>query len=449
MGIRNTGWKIYQRLEQYLVSNNQSTGVTKPNIPTDPDYVEPVIDLNSCPIPSDEIQDLTKIQVEILNSTTQFINCEIVVKLRDSNFPLVNEKYIKGPSQSLLTGEHIQSRNFVTINIATLTSSLNLSSFLEVYWIRGGSEELLYKTNVFNFNGEEVKIEDLFIESNPLGEKNKLKLVFKDAEITTTTTTSTTTTTTSTTTTTTEDPYTRFILFVDPSCLENSQIQGVDFVDAENIVLFSFPDIISISSGVVSKRILKGVYNIVLKVTKGGNSLLLNGFEEMTQSCVDFDESKGVNRNYFFPNVNINQSTSITLSSQEIKEKTVFARIEIKNRRVKTNVVLPYGKEEIHYADIEAVFYEDEQCITRAKYNSRLIRTKAIYFDNIGKEDFIEFDNIAVEEESSSCYIADREAEKQWDYTLNDPNQEDSDDLIVDSSYRYELLDGFRYIVVN
>lgn len=48
--MANTGYVIYQNLEEYDVETGQATGNTKPNDPSDPDYVEPVEDLQACPV---------------------------------------------------------------------------------------------------------------------------------------------------------------------------------------------------------------------------------------------------------------------------------------------------------------------------------------------------------------------------------------------------------------
>lgn len=46
---RNTGKKKYTSLYQYDGLTNQWTGLVKPNDPSDPDYVSPIIDYNVCP----------------------------------------------------------------------------------------------------------------------------------------------------------------------------------------------------------------------------------------------------------------------------------------------------------------------------------------------------------------------------------------------------------------
>jgi hypothetical protein len=47
----NTGYKAWATLEQYRADTGLITGLIKPNDPDDPDYVPPVFDTNSCPLP--------------------------------------------------------------------------------------------------------------------------------------------------------------------------------------------------------------------------------------------------------------------------------------------------------------------------------------------------------------------------------------------------------------
>lgn len=52
MATQNTGKKAWTTLQEYNTGTNQSTGTTKPNSPSDPDYVSPVVDTQSCPLPA-------------------------------------------------------------------------------------------------------------------------------------------------------------------------------------------------------------------------------------------------------------------------------------------------------------------------------------------------------------------------------------------------------------
>lgn len=47
----NTGYKGYSNLEEYNTGTGTATGPTKPNVTSDPDYVEPVYDTGYCPLP--------------------------------------------------------------------------------------------------------------------------------------------------------------------------------------------------------------------------------------------------------------------------------------------------------------------------------------------------------------------------------------------------------------
>jgi hypothetical protein len=46
----NSGYKAWTTLEQYRTDTGELTGVTKPNDPSDPDYVAPILDTDSCPL---------------------------------------------------------------------------------------------------------------------------------------------------------------------------------------------------------------------------------------------------------------------------------------------------------------------------------------------------------------------------------------------------------------
>lgn len=50
--MSNTGFKAYTNLEQYYLDSGVATGLTKPNNPSDPDYIAPFLDLTFCPLPS-------------------------------------------------------------------------------------------------------------------------------------------------------------------------------------------------------------------------------------------------------------------------------------------------------------------------------------------------------------------------------------------------------------
>jgi hypothetical protein len=48
--MANTGYKAWSTLEEYFTDTGDATGITKPNVDTDPDYVAPVYDTTMCPV---------------------------------------------------------------------------------------------------------------------------------------------------------------------------------------------------------------------------------------------------------------------------------------------------------------------------------------------------------------------------------------------------------------
>lgn len=46
--MANSGYKSFETLELYYIDNNSPTGIEKPNVITDPDYIAPVLDTVSC-----------------------------------------------------------------------------------------------------------------------------------------------------------------------------------------------------------------------------------------------------------------------------------------------------------------------------------------------------------------------------------------------------------------
>ena len=47
--MANTGYKSFTLLERYYKDDDSSTGITKPNVVTDPDYIAPFLDAINCP----------------------------------------------------------------------------------------------------------------------------------------------------------------------------------------------------------------------------------------------------------------------------------------------------------------------------------------------------------------------------------------------------------------
>ena len=48
--IRNTGLQGWHELEEYFTDTDEASGNDKANVPTDPDYVPPVQNIEDCPL---------------------------------------------------------------------------------------------------------------------------------------------------------------------------------------------------------------------------------------------------------------------------------------------------------------------------------------------------------------------------------------------------------------
>lgn len=70
--MANSGYKGWSTLEQYYTDTSAATGVTKPNIPSDANYVAPVYDLTACPV--DSIKPTPPISLWFLSSSLTSIS---------------------------------------------------------------------------------------------------------------------------------------------------------------------------------------------------------------------------------------------------------------------------------------------------------------------------------------------------------------------------------------
>lgn len=65
----NDGTKVYTLLVEYNIRTGQPTGRTKPNVPSDPNYIPPVEDLINCPLPGEPVIPYRDIVVNLLGFT--------------------------------------------------------------------------------------------------------------------------------------------------------------------------------------------------------------------------------------------------------------------------------------------------------------------------------------------------------------------------------------------
>lgn len=110
----NTGRKIYTTLYEVYTDTMEPTGRTKANIPTDPDYVPPVLDLTLCPLPGNIPDGIVTNQNEIIfivNESTKLIEWNAVRKDRFGDFPVIDVWLLQLDNTYAIVNQPIQSDN--------------------------------------------------------------------------------------------------------------------------------------------------------------------------------------------------------------------------------------------------------------------------------------------------------------------------------------------------
>lgn len=104
--MANTGQKFYQVLEQYYVDTGKATGVTKYNLPGDPDYIEPSEDLETCPLPDRTPNPQFVLSTVICVQAAPRTNSNTHAKVRDENTLSLTYGQYKKLDDSWVVGEN-------------------------------------------------------------------------------------------------------------------------------------------------------------------------------------------------------------------------------------------------------------------------------------------------------------------------------------------------------
>lgn len=134
------GWKWLVQVD----SNGVPTGVRKPNDPSDPDYVAPVINYSACPIPATTTTTSTSTTTTSTSSTsttTTTLNPAIqplkinivnqkavtIAGVNNATASPVGTAYYTGSSFNLLTGTQVQTYSGLLADNSTILYLQNLS----------------------------------------------------------------------------------------------------------------------------------------------------------------------------------------------------------------------------------------------------------------------------------------------------------------------------------
>jgi len=118
----NTGYKFYDTLERYYTDDGTSTGETKPNIKTDPDYIAPFLDEVDCP-PSKRFYNTIQTKTITRNNCgAGYSGSEVTLTAHPNQF-VSNESVLDANNQALVWLE--ANAQIYANNVGTCTISSN------------------------------------------------------------------------------------------------------------------------------------------------------------------------------------------------------------------------------------------------------------------------------------------------------------------------------------
>ncbi len=151
-GLR-TGYKAFNFLEQYYTATGENTGVTKPNSPSDPDYIAPVVDETACvPQPVDPTPDPFTF-VDVVNAELSTMYVSNAVTISGINIPvdisITTGQYRKNGGAwtnvagTVVNGDIVEvRRESSSVYETTLGTTLTVSTYSDTFSITTKEEVL-------------------------------------------------------------------------------------------------------------------------------------------------------------------------------------------------------------------------------------------------------------------------------------------------------------------
>lgn len=430
--IKNTGKVSYQYLEEYNINTNQATGRYKLNQSGDPDYVAPEQNLQLCPLSEDVEQNISTLEVIVINKASQFINFANITIKPDNSTAAFNESVGLGPTQSKTHVEQLLGE-FLSVDILSTSSSKNEPITIELRW---GSEtgDLLAKSIDFIAGNYRWIQHNVKINYQPLDLNAKLYVVVKTAEgsvvpTTTSTSTTTTTTTTTTTSTTTED-LSRFLITVVDSSISESIIEQVTLKsDAEVVAIFN-PNATNLSEA-VRNQMIRGIYTVLVSISgPNGASIEVQGLgDAVSQKYI----GQGV---YCFENIDGSEGIIVNLTERVSQNQTVYAKLTLDPTVIsEERYILPNGKIIEEKQNVIVNFFTDGAATNST--NATIQKLNYQEADGVGLAQLLNrsiFDQDGV-------ILSDKKSYTEYDYTT-------SNSPIQVKDYHYTLIPGFGYVII-
>lgn len=144
--MENTGYKSFETLERYYTDNGNSTGETKPNIVTDPDYIAPFLDTTNCP-PGARFYNTTQTKTVTRNNCNSGYSGNNVTLTAYPNQFFSNESILDANNQAIAwldANAQIYANN---VGICTMTPTTNPTVPTLQYAYYGGENMTLQWPN--------------------------------------------------------------------------------------------------------------------------------------------------------------------------------------------------------------------------------------------------------------------------------------------------------------
>ncbi|MXO07092.1 DUF5977 domain-containing protein [Flavobacterium sp. HBTb2-11-1] len=164
--MENTGYKSFETLERYYTDDNTSTGETKPNIVTDPDYIAPFLDTENCP-PGARFYNTKQTKTITRNNCSPGYLGSAVTLTANANQFVSNESELAANNQAIAwldTNAQIYANN---LGICTLDTISPTASVLNTSSITFNSLELSWTAATDNLGivGYDIFQNDIFLAS--------------------------------------------------------------------------------------------------------------------------------------------------------------------------------------------------------------------------------------------------------------------------------------------
>lgn len=144
--MENTGYKSFETLERYYTDDGTSTGETKPNLVTDPDYIAPFLDIINCPPGARFYNTKQTKTISRNNCGSGYLGSEVTLTAHPNQF-VSNESVLDANNQAIAwlnTNAQIYANN---VGVCTIAPIINPTVPTLQYAYYGGENMTLQWPN--------------------------------------------------------------------------------------------------------------------------------------------------------------------------------------------------------------------------------------------------------------------------------------------------------------